>query len=154
MSFVMNKSYQNKVNSQVLNEPVAVYLHAASDYLQPEIISFARQGVSAGYAFKLAEQLSLSLHELADILHISVRTVQRWQTDKVLDTDQSSKIIQLAGLLKQGSEVFGDGESFGVWLHEGVPVLQGLTPLSYLDTPFGFDLINQVLGRIEHGVFA
>jgi putative toxin-antitoxin system antitoxin component (TIGR02293 family) len=145
---------EDKMSDPLIHEPVAAYLKTASDCLRPEVVQYARQGLSAAYVLSLADQLVLSIQELSDILHISVRTIQRWEHDKILDVDLSSKAILLARLQHHGARVFGEGDSLGNWLHTPVPALHGCTPLSYLDTPFGFDIIHQVLGRIEEGVFA
>lgn len=150
----MKKAYKDEPDCGFLHEPVAAYLQSAPDYPRQEVIRFAREGLSSAYVLYLAEQLSLSVHELAGILYISVRTIQRWELDKTLDVDLSSKAIMLARIHQHGSRVFGDVSALGEWLHNPVPALQGHTPLSFLDTPFGFEIIHQVLGRLEEGVFA
>jgi putative toxin-antitoxin system antitoxin component (TIGR02293 family) len=71
-----------------------------------------------------------------------------------MDADASSKIIQLSILKEQGLSVFGDQSSFNEWLKQPVPELDNATPLSMLDTPFGYQILFQILGRMEHGIFA
>jgi putative toxin-antitoxin system antitoxin component (TIGR02293 family) len=150
----MEGYHKEKLATKTVEEPVAAYLKVEQDPLRPETIGFARRGVSSVYLITLAEQMSLTIQELADILHISVRTIQRWEADKVLDVDLSSKAIQLARLEQHGVRVFGTCSAFGAWLRKPIPALHSFTPLSYLDTPFGFEIVHQVLGRIEHGIFA
>jgi putative toxin-antitoxin system antitoxin component (TIGR02293 family) len=60
----------------------------------------------------------------------------------------------LAALRKHGLEVFENETAFNHWLKSSLPSLEGNRPIDYLDTSYGFELINQLLGRIEHGVFA
>ncbi len=151
----MKDGKSSKLINDIVSEPIAVYL-AGLSHSEPTsgMIEFARKGVSMQFVIHLGYRLGLSLQHIANVLHVSLRTLQRYPLDKKLDTDQSSKAILLANLHKRGLEVFGSDEAFSEWLNSPVPYLQGQKPLTYLDTPFGFDLLDQVLGRIEHGIFA
>lgn len=119
-----------------------------------DIIEWARNGVSMNFLTRLGEKLSFSLNDLSMILHVSLRTLQRYSPTKVLDTGASAMAIQLASLRKHGLEVFEDEEAFNQWLRIPISSLDGKKPIEFLDTTYGFELINQLLGRIEHGVFA
>ncbi|HMQ06758.1 MAG TPA: DUF2384 domain-containing protein [Saprospiraceae bacterium] len=151
----MKEGKNSKLINDLVSEPIAVYLAGLSQSGPSSgLIEFARKGVTMQYVIHLGHRLGLTLQHIANILHVSLRTLQRYPLDKKLDTDQSSKAILLANLHKRGVEVFGSDEAFGEWLNSPVPYLHGKRPLTYLDTPFGFDLLVQVLGRIEHGIFA
>lgn len=119
-----------------------------------EMIQFSRNGINMQYLTNLSQKLSLSLQEMGEILHVSLRTLQRYAPTKILDTDASAKALNLANLQAHGIEVFGTEAHFNEWLRTKLPSLGNKTPLSFLDTPFGFTLIDQTLGRIEHGIFA
>jgi len=131
-----------------------VYVSSGSVPSNINRIQLARDGVVLADVLTNTDRLGLSHQELAEILHISLRTLQRYHPDKVLDTDLSSKALRLLRLLEHGLQVFGDETALQRWLRSSVPSLEGYTPISLLDTPFGFDWIDQILGRIEHGVFA
>lgn len=137
----------------VVNESIAGYMVAPA-YNTTNLINYARQGIRMSFLLNLSEKLSLSLQEVGNILHVSLRTLQRYAPTKTLDTDASAKVLNLEALYRHGIEVFGDEESFNNWLRSKIPSLGNQTPLSYLDTPFGFQLVDQTLGRIEHGIFA
>jgi putative toxin-antitoxin system antitoxin component (TIGR02293 family) len=146
------KSYTQELKSEaVLQEPAALYGY---NFEPSKLLQFARQGLSMSYLQKLASSLSLSLQEVSEILHISLRTLQRYTASKKLDTDISSKLLHLTALHNHGVEVFGSEADFNSWLKSPVAFLENKTPLSFLDTPFGFMVVDQALGRIEHGVFA
>jgi putative toxin-antitoxin system antitoxin component (TIGR02293 family) len=146
------KEYNQEFNSNTtLNEPAALYGYS---FDSSNLIQFARQGLSMSYLQKLATNLSLSLQEVSEILHVSLRTLQRYTATKKLDTDISSKLLNLTALHNHGVSVFGSDADFNNWLKSPVSSLNNNTPLSFLDTPFGFTLVDQVLGRIEHGIFA
>jgi putative toxin-antitoxin system antitoxin component (TIGR02293 family) len=139
--------------NNIVNEPSILYQNSPLNNAV-ELINYARQGINMKYLTNLSDKLSLSLQEIGDILHVSLRTLQRYAPTKVLDSDASAKALNLAALQAHGIDVFGTATDFNEWLRSGVPHLGNKTPLSYLDTPFGFTLIDQTLGRIEHGLFA
>jgi putative toxin-antitoxin system antitoxin component (TIGR02293 family) len=126
----------------------------ASEPSAEVMIKYARTGIDMTFIKQTMDRLRLSLKEIADILHISLRTLQRYKDDTKLDTDASSKVIYLKKLESTGVRVFGSYDAFAKWLRTPILALDGFTPLSYLDTPFGFELVEQTLGRIEHGIFA
>jgi putative toxin-antitoxin system antitoxin component (TIGR02293 family) len=144
---------EEEANLNIVNEPMAAYITSPASHTA-QMINFARQGINMNYLSNLSEKLSLNLQEIGNILHVSLRTLQRYAPTKVLDSDASAKVLNLASLQKHGKEVFGTEENFAEWLKTEVPALGNKTPLSYLDTPFGFQLVDQTLGRIEHGLFA
>jgi putative toxin-antitoxin system antitoxin component (TIGR02293 family) len=103
----------------------------------------------------LYTEAAFSLSEWSKILHISERTMQRYETEnKTFDPVQSEKIIQIAMLHKYGISVFGNSENFHTWLYAKNIALGGISPKDLLDSSFGIDLIKDELGRIEHGVLA
>ena len=51
-------------------------------------------------------------------------------------------------------EVLGSREEASRWLHAPNPALGGQTPLELLDTDLGSRQVEDVLGRIEHGVYS
>lgn len=114
----------------------------------------ARQGVTIKEFTTLASKMGLTQTEMSMILNISLRTLQRYSDHFVLDADSSSKVLQLKAMNERGIEIFNNQLSFNKWLKSPVRELEGETPLSYLDTALGFYILDQILGRIEHGIFA
>jgi putative toxin-antitoxin system antitoxin component (TIGR02293 family) len=147
------KTDQESLYNNILSEPITAYGSPLNGSTL-DLIDWARRGVTMGFLTKLGEKLSFSLNEIGHIIHVSLRTLQRYDAYKTLDTDASAKAIQLAALRKHGLEVFEDEQAFNEWLKSSLPALEGERPIDYLDTSYGFDLINQILGRIDHGVFA
>jgi putative toxin-antitoxin system antitoxin component (TIGR02293 family) len=148
-----------------LQEPMAVYVTAApasiysilggtkpaSDF---DIINIARQGFPKKMLLSLAKRLSLGIQDIAEILHISERTLQRYDDDTIIKKEYAEKAVELARLYKRGEEVFGSADKFKTWIKTPAYVFNGEAPVSLLDTSAGFDLVFKELGRIEHGIFA
>ena len=121
---------------------------------QSDLIELARTGIPKNEVLKMAKHLSFSGKELAIIINLSERTLQRYPDDKKLEKIASEKAIQLAKLYERGNEVWGDLDRFKGWMRHPNPFLGSKTPLEILDTNFGFEMVLDEIGRIEHGILA
>ncbi len=119
-----------------------------------DLIRLAREGFSKRVLLNLAKKISLNIQELSIILHISERTLQRYDDDAIIKTEYAEKAVELARLYTRGDEVFGSVEKFKLWIKTPSMVFNGEAPVSLLDTSAGFDMVFKELGRIEHGIFA
>jgi len=126
-------------------EPEAVYMVAQS-----------RRGMPYSYLEKLSAAFHcLSAQELSKILHISDRTLHRYEKDqRVLPSSVSEKLLQLSILFKAGLRVFEDVDALNQWLNMPNIALGQVAPKSLLDTQFGIKMVKDVLIRLEHGVFS
>lgn len=140
------KKYTPPQSDSLLQESAAAYRPASK-------IDQARRGILMHDLLSIADRLGLRLSDLSPIMHASLRSLQRYSDDKVLDTDMSSTVIMLRDLHRLGVETLGSDAALAAWLRYEVPAL-GCTPLSLLDTPFGFTEVTDMLGRIAHGVYA
>jgi len=162
-------SQKNKTEgTNIANEPMVAYVTGGS--LNPfysllsgpknnfsndwDIIKLARQGFSKRALLSLAKKISLTLQELTTILHISERTLQRYDDDAMIKTEYAEKAVELARLYTRGQEVFGSMDKFKLWIKAPSLIFNGEAPVSLLDTSAGFDMVFTELGRIEHGIFA
>ena len=121
---------------------------------QSDLIELARTGIPKNEVLKMAKHLSFSGKELSIIINLSERTLQRYPNDKKLEKIASEKAIQLAKLYERGNEVWGDLDRFKGWMRHPNPFLGSKTPLEILDTNFGFEMVLDEIGRIEHGILA
>nr|WP_295866566.1 antitoxin Xre-like helix-turn-helix domain-containing protein [uncultured Chitinophaga sp.] len=146
------RKYQVQENTlMIVEDPGAAYVSGSGYY---DFIELSRSGVLKRALVNLSRQLSFSLAELAQVLHISERTLQRYADDAKLSADTSERAILLSRLYQRGTEVFGSLENFKEWMRTPLPAFNYQLPISLLDTTFGFQLIEDELGRIEHGIFA
>ncbi|SDS30206.1 putative toxin-antitoxin system antitoxin component, TIGR02293 family [Mucilaginibacter mallensis] len=119
-----------------------------------DMVTLARQGLPKRIILSLARKISLTIQDLAGIMHISERTLQRYDDNEVIKTEYSEKAIELARLYTRGNEVFGSIDNFKIWMKTPSIIFNGESPLALLDTSVGFDMVFTELGRIEHGIFA
>ena len=118
-----------------------------------DFISLTREGLSMGTLKKIQAYTSLSIKELAVLLPISERQLVRYKDDHILRKDISSHLIQLAELFEHGYEVFEE-EHFRKWMRSKIRVLDNNRPIDLLDTAIGIQIVNDIIGRIDHGVYS
>ena len=143
-----------------VEEPMAVY-HTSAVYSSIDdrgvfsIIDSINRGISFASFENIIKKYSFSLQNWADFLHISNKTLSRYQKEsKTFDALQSERILQIEILYSKGEEVFGDRENFMKWLETKNLALGDILPLDLLRTSFGIQLLMDELTRIEHGVLA
>ncbi len=93
----------------------------------------------------------------ADIYRVvgSPRTLQRKRArGGTLSPEESDRLARLARILARADEVLGGAEPAKRWLGKPNTALGDTRPLSLLDSDAGTLAVEQVLGRIEHGVYA
>ena len=57
-------------------------------------------------------------------------------------------------IMKQAIDIFGSQEKARKWFETPLPALGGKTPLECVKTESGTREVENVLGRIAHGVFS
>jgi len=120
-----------------------------------DMVNLVREGVAFPYFTKLSTQLQFSFEDWSSLLHLSERTIQRYKKEKkAFDPIYSEKILQIELIYKRGAEVFGDEDRFHTWMDSKIIALGNIKPKELLDTAFGINILNDELGRIEHGIFA
>lgn len=119
------------------------------------LIDLVRKGINIATFNLFANKSPFSLNEWSGFLHMSERTMQRYQKEKrSFDALQSEKIVEIILLYKKGTEVFGNDEKFNSWLETGNLALGNIKPKQLLDNTFGINLLKDELTRIEYGVLA
>lgn len=83
----------------------------------------------------------------------SARTLQRKRTSHIrLSRDESDRLARLARMLVRTEEALGSREKATRWLAKPNRALAGTAPLAILGSDSGAVVVEQMLGRIEHGV--
>ena len=163
------------------NKPIGTYVWAsegakplAASTISADAPSGPSYGASAGLSFKdtgtLIRQLKRGLpmtafddlqgamavpaKTLASAANIAVRTLNRRRKEGRLQTDESERLFRIAVLYDRAIEVLGDQERARAWFKEPKKALGMKTPLQYADTEPGAREVENLLGRLEYGVFS
>jgi putative toxin-antitoxin system antitoxin component (TIGR02293 family) len=78
----------------------------------------------------------------------------RRKNERRLGPAESDRLVRVARILAQASEVLGNTENASTWLQRPNRALGDESPITLLDTDLGSRQIEEVLGRIEHGVYS
>ncbi|MEO8112540.1 MAG: antitoxin Xre/MbcA/ParS toxin-binding domain-containing protein [Ginsengibacter sp.] len=119
-----------------------------------DLIALSRTGLKKSTLKSLAEYLGITMETMSSLLHSSHRNIQRKDDDELLDTLKTEKVLELAAFAQRGINVIGDKESFIEWLQSPLVSLGNKTPLHFLDTSFGIQMVTKLLGRLEQGVYS
>jgi len=118
-----------------------------------DFVELSRKGISMKVLKKIQEFTSLTSKEISQILPVSERQLVRYSLDHMLRKDISSHLIQIVELFDTGYDIFGE-EKFQRWIRSEIIVLDDRCPIDFMDTPIGINMIEDILGRIEHGVLS
>jgi putative toxin-antitoxin system antitoxin component (TIGR02293 family) len=100
------------------------------------------------------ERLGLSVAEAASMLHMPPRTLARRRQSRKLDADESDRLYRIARVAAHAFAVLGTEEKAAMWLSRPNRALNGELPIRLLDTDVGARQVEDLLGRIEHGVIS
>jgi putative toxin-antitoxin system antitoxin component (TIGR02293 family) len=103
----------------------------------------------------LQTSLAVPADRLAPMLGISKATFHRRKSaGSKLNPAVSDRIVRFAKLLGKAVKVFGDIEDAKQWLNSPQFGLGGAVPLDYAKTEVGAREVENLLGRIEYGVYS
>jgi putative toxin-antitoxin system antitoxin component (TIGR02293 family) len=119
-----------------------------------EMIELSDKGVTKDALLRLASYLNLSLSEIATLLPITERTIQRYSPKQRFNRVVSEQVLQIAEVAARGAEVFGDREKLLSWINTPSTALGNRTPASLLSSRFGTEMVLDELGRVEHGIIS
>jgi len=118
-----------------------------------DFVNAGMHGIPKLAVVNLAKILGAPMKDMAALLHVSYRTLGGKKDMDILDPISSSLSIEIASTIARGLRLFEDGDKLNRWLHKQNRVLQGQKHFDLLNTPTGIKLVNQILGRIEEGVY-
>src|ERR1051325_1343334 len=114
-----------------------------------ELIEAIAQGLPAELARELAAKLDLSQDELAGLLRLTPRTLQRRLEAGRLELGESERLWELARLFFRAVEVLESEAAATQWLKNPIQALGWKTPMAFAQSAVGLREVENVLGRIE-----
>lgn len=126
---------------------------------QPESsITDLRDAVRRGlpyHAFESIRQATgLSQQEFSAVLGISNRTIARRREERQLTAAESDRLYRVARTLAHAVSALGSIEKARDWCARENRALGGEAPIALLDTDIGVRQVEDVLLRIEHGIYS
>ena len=119
-----------------------------------KVIQFLKEGLPTSSFTKLQNALAISSKQLASVVNISLRTINRRQKEGNLRPDESERVLRIARLFDMARELFEDDQLARQWFKSPKRALDGKTPLDFAVTEPGAQEVADLLGRLKHGVFS
>lgn len=143
----------------ILEEPAAIYGEKPGmvehEAMGPgETVECIRAGLPMIEFETLQELLGLGAEELAGHLVISRSTLIRRRKSRRLDAQESDRLLRYARLYARAESTLGDADAAQEWLKSPARALAYESPLHFAETEAGAREVENLLGRIEHGVFS
>jgi putative toxin-antitoxin system antitoxin component (TIGR02293 family) len=152
-------SHKQKPETPQVEEPAAIYGRTPGSRRRramntPETVATIRAGLPMVEFEALQSLLGLGAEELAGHLSISRSTLIRRRKARRLDMQESDRLLRYARLYARAEETLGSEESAREWLRAPARALGYVSPLEFAETEAGARETENLLGRIEHGVFS
>ena len=141
-------------------EMVNLCVHQSSDEMvlremaPAYMIERIQEGLPIYELDALQESLAVPMDVLAGKLGISKATLQRRKIEGRLDAVESERVLRFARLMGKAVNVFGSENNAREWLNTAQFGLGGAVPLDYAETEIGAREVENLLGRIEYGVYS
>ena len=126
-----------------------------ADYLTR--VSRVREGVPVADAVEVMRAWSIPIARFATVLGVSERQWGRARSEAsnaTLSPVASDRLMRVAQVFDHAKTIFDNQGNAVEWFVTSNPALSGEAPLSLLDTDAGVHEVDDVLTRLEFGVYA
>ena len=142
----------------LVDEPAVVYEYTetarpSGELETGEVLARIRRGLPMAEFETVRDMLGISAEDLASHLAMSRSTLVRRRKSGRLDPLESDRLVRFARLYARAREVMGDSPAARDWLRMPARALGFVSPLEFSETETGGREVENLLGRIEHGVF-
>lgn len=115
--------------------------------------------IERGFAFSTLTNFvsasGLTIPYTANVIGIPERTLARRKKDNRLSPEESERLLRLSKLYDESLSLFdGDRAAAVNWLRTPKKALRNQSPLQFARTEIGAREVENLIGRIEHGVFS
>jgi putative toxin-antitoxin system antitoxin component (TIGR02293 family) len=118
-----------------------------------DLLDAVRRGFPYAALERLMESMGFTREEVERIVALPTRTLTRRKQSKHLQAAESDRLLRVARVAAHAVVTLGSEPKAAQWLHRPNRGLGGKAPLTLLDTDLGTTQVDDVLTRIDHGVF-
>lgn len=126
---------------------------SATRFTPAKMIEAVRGGLLVQELDDLQATLGVPTAKINDLLGISKATRHRREAGQRLKPTESDRIVRFARLMGRAVQVFESEKSARRWITAPQIGLGGEVPLDYARTELGAREVEDLLGRIESGVY-
>jgi putative toxin-antitoxin system antitoxin component (TIGR02293 family) len=119
-----------------------------------EMLQMIGRGFPSGQVIRLAAKYEIPEALLHRALRISASTFQRRKRGGRFSADESDRLVRVVGLYGMAEDVLGSKRDASDWISAPNRSLGGVSPAEFAITETGAREVEELLGRIAHGVAA
>lgn len=127
---------------------------AAAAYAPARLVEVLRNGLPVAELEALQASLAVPIEKLIPMLGLSKATFHRRKAEGKFSPAESDRLVRFARLMGRASEVLESEENARHWLTSPQFGLGGAVPLQFAESEVGAREVEDLLGRIEHGVYS
>lgn len=122
----------------------------------PRLADLVHAGLPVASFDAVASYTHLTRETLAKVCAVPLRTVQRRATSAArrFERDESDRLVRVARLYAFAEDVLGSRAAAETWMRTPNRALDGARPVDDLETEIAAREVEDLLGRIRHGIFA
>jgi putative toxin-antitoxin system antitoxin component (TIGR02293 family) len=118
-------------------------------------VELVRRGLPFRMLDEVAAAAGVGRLALAEVIGLSRTTLSRRRDADALKPAESDRLVRLARLVAMAHELMrGDGAAARRWLQEPNELIEGESPLERASTEVGGREVEELIGRLRHGVFS
>ncbi len=118
-------------------------------------VAAVRTGLPFSALDHMADAVGVGRLALAHVIGLPSTTLARRRKAGLLSSEESDRLVRVARIVAMVHEMMGgDQAAARRWLREPHPLLEGESPLERASTEVGGREVEQVIGRVAHGVFS
>ncbi|MEX2048874.1 MAG: antitoxin Xre-like helix-turn-helix domain-containing protein [Gemmatimonadota bacterium] len=130
-----------------------VALLGLTTYESRELHDKVEQGLPFEALERLRRALDLPASRFAELVKIPPRTLARRKDAKRLQPDESDRLVRLSKIVGLAIQLFEGGlEDARAWLLTPQPALGNTVPLEFAASEVGAREVENLIGRLEHGI--
>lgn len=121
-----------------------------------DLADMIQRGLPTQSVFYLQKQMELGDDDYSSTLGVSVKWLGRHRKAprQHLDANVSDRLFRIARLFKLAEEVLEDKEAANRWLHRPQSGLGERTPLELMKNEAGAREVEELLYRVEYGIYS
>ncbi len=128
--------------------------HPAAEFAPARLNDALRAGLPMRELEDLQASLDLPMEKLFPLLGISKATLHRRKAGGRLAPAESDRVVRFARLMGRAVTVLESEVNARQWLSTPQFGLGGAVPLEYAETELGAREVEDLLGRLEQGVYS
>ena len=122
---------------------------------QDQLVRKVRSGFPFNQLIRLEKATGLTRERIAEFVSITPRTLVRRQHEGKLKPDESDRVLRASRVFELAVELFeNDTDRARQWLLTPNTALAGDCPLDFASTDVGAREVENLIGRLTHGVFS